>query len=81
MDYIFHFSSEHVVDTHCKFTHIKCFRVNNLKLSIIEPRHVISNNVAFDKCRLRRACAASLGLELAIDPPPPPGGILYTMIF
>ena len=22
-----------------------------------------------------------LGLELAIDPPPPPGGILYTMIF
>ena len=23
----------------------------------------------------------SLGLELAIDPPPPPGGILYTMIF
>ena len=24
---------------------------------------------------------ALLGLELAIDPPPPPGGILYTMIF
>ena len=23
----------------------------------------------------------ALGLELAIDPPPPPGGILYTMIF
>ena len=23
----------------------------------------------------------TLGLELAIDPPPPPGGILYTMIF
>ena len=22
-----------------------------------------------------------IGLELAIDPPPPPGGILYTMIF
>ena len=22
-----------------------------------------------------------LGLELAIDPPPPPGGILYAMIF
>ena len=22
-----------------------------------EPRHVISNNVAFDKCRLRLACA------------------------
>ena len=26
---------------------------------IHEPRHVISNNVAFDKCRLRRDCAAS----------------------
>ena len=25
----------------------------------IEPPHVISNNVAFDKCRLRPACAAS----------------------
>ena len=25
--------------------------------------------------------ASGLGLELAIDPPPPPGGILYTMIF
>ena len=24
---------------------------------------------------------AELGLELAIDPPPPQGGILYTMIF
>ena len=23
----------------------------------------------------------NIGLELAIDPPPPPGGILYTMIF
>ena len=26
---------------------------------IIEPWHVISNNVEFDKCRLRPACAAS----------------------
>ena len=25
-----------------------------------EPRHVISNNVAFDMCRLRQACAAYL---------------------
>ena len=24
-----------------------------------EPWHVISNNVAFDKCRFRQACAAS----------------------
>ena len=28
-----------------------------------------------------RAAANILGLELAIDPPPPPGGILYTIIF
>ena len=28
-----------------------------------EPRHVTSNNVAFDKCRLRRAFRSSLSLE------------------
>ena len=30
---------------------------------------------------LRLQFKVILGLELAIDPPPPPGGILYTMIF
>ena len=29
-------------------------------LGLYEPRHMISNNVAFDKCRLRRACAVSV---------------------
>ena len=37
--------------------------VSILKRSVIiqahEPRHVISNNVHFDKCTLKRACASS----------------------
>ena len=40
----------YVVDANCKL----------LKgHSIIEPRHVFSNIWHFDKCRLRRICAAS----------------------
>ena len=31
----------------------------DFSITIFEPRHVISNNVVIDKCRLRRACAAS----------------------
>ena len=48
-----------------RFHHVrrskKGFLVEVRKTSkgIIEPWRVISNNVAFDKCRLRRACAAS----------------------
>ena len=34
----------------------------------------------YDHSVIDDACEV-LGLELAIDPPPPPGGILYTMIF
>ena len=33
--------------------------IENYEL-VIEPRHVVSINVAFVKCRLRQVCAASV---------------------
>ena len=41
----------------------------------------ISYNVNMQSDTTRIIAQKRVGLELAIDPPPPPGGILYTMIF
>ena len=38
----------------CMYVHVIGYIINKF-----EPWHVISNNVTFDKCRLRRDCAAS----------------------
>ena len=41
------------------YCHASVLSVKILIYGIFELRHVISNNVAFDKCILIRACAAS----------------------
>ena len=46
-----------------------------------QKRGLIVYLAALKKGAIRAANPHYVGFELAIDPPPPPGGILYTMIF
>ena len=66
------------------------FEVKKLSFSIctlfllLNIRFIVLNSAGPDEMHnfeLHGANLCQLGLELAIDPPPPPGGILYTMIF